>query len=52
MKKFLKYEVKNTNKLYEKYVCLPSGFNINASIYQKITKAFIKYENMSDHQQK
>lgn len=50
MKKFFKYEIHNTDKLYEKYICLPSGFNITASSYQKITKAFIKYESMFDHQ--
>jgi perosamine synthetase len=49
MKKFNKQEVYKTDELYKKCICLPSGFNITTGNFKKITKAFIKYEDMFNH---
>jgi len=49
MKKFNKHKVHKTNELYQKCICLPSGFNITSDKFKKITKAFIKYEDMFNH---
>tara|TARA_B100000886_G_scaffold205780_1_gene142131 strand:- start:7599 stop:8777 length:1179 start_codon:yes stop_codon:yes gene_type:complete len=46
---FQKLKLKNTIEIYNKCICLPSGYNMNKNNFIKLKKIFTKYENMLNY---